>query len=410
MTNTRKIINDPIYGFITIENEFVFKLIEHPWFQRLRRIKQTSLTHLVYPGALHTRFHHALGALHLMTLAINELKGKGVDITDEEAQAVQCAILLHDIGHGPFSHTLEGTLLDIHHEDIGIAIMQALNKEFDGALDLAIIIFEDNYEKKFLHQLISGQLDMDRLDYLGRDSFYSGVAEGKVSHDRIIKMLNVHNNQLVIEEKGIYSVEKFLIARRLMYWQVYLHKTVLSAEQMLIALMKRATELAGQGVQFGISPALQYFFGNKVQKEDLESNGSFILERFLQLDDSDVIQAIKQFSHSDDFVLKYLSKGILNRNLFKIRMQSIPFERDFLENTRQSVRDTFNVDHSLVDYIFINGREDNQAYEINNGEIMILRKNKTLLPMSKSLDYEMNGKIITKYFVAGPKELFARAL
>jgi HD superfamily phosphohydrolase len=293
--NKKKIVNDPVYGFITIPYNIVFDLVEHPYFQRLRRIKQVSLTHYVYPGALHTRFHHALGALHLMGQSIEVLRSKGVEISEKEAKAASIAILLHDIGHGPFSHTLENTLINVHHEELSLLFMESLNEQFKNKLELAIQIFKNEYHKKFLHQLISGQLDMDRMDYLNRDSFFTGVHEGVIGYDRIIKMLAVHKGELVVEEKGIYSIEKFLIARRLMYWQVYLHKTVLGVEQMLIRAWQRAKDLASQGASFEISKSLRFFLFNDIKSEDFVRDREELIGHFAKLDDYDIVSSLKYF-------------------------------------------------------------------------------------------------------------------
>jgi HD superfamily phosphohydrolase len=328
-TNKKKIINDPVFGFINIRSELVFDLIEHPYFQRLRRIKQLGLSCMVYPGANHTRFEHALGALHLMRSALAILKLKGQEISDEEADAVSVAILLHDIGHGPFSHVLEYTLVpDVPHERISLLLMEELNRQFGGKLELAIRIFTDRYHRHFLHQLVSSQLDMDRLDYLSRDSFFSGVSEGVISAERIIKMLNVKNDELVVEYKGIYSVENFLIARRLMYWQVYLHKTVLSAEYLLINVLTRARELALAGTDLFATPVLKAFLQNGIVLDDFIFNrpidGRDTLELFTQLDDNDIIASIKEWQNHPDIVLSYLARCIINRRLYKIKISKKP--------------------------------------------------------------------------------------
>jgi len=324
MPYVRKIINDPVYGFITIDDPLIFEIISHPYYQRLRRIHQMAFASLVYPGAVHTRLHHSLGAYHLMGLALNELKNKGVEITKEEEQASKIAILLHDIGHGPFSHALERKLIKgVHHEDISILILQLLNEQFNGKLQLAIDIFTNTYHKKFLHQLISGQLDVDRMDYLTRDSFYTGVVEGAIGYDRILKMLTVHEGELMIEEKAIYTVEKFLVSRRLMYWQVYLHKTVLAAEKMLIRIIERAQELIASGIELqGASNNLNFFL--KEHRDD----GNFIkhIERFAQLDDTDVMCTIKNWCGHFDPVLGRLCKGLVDRKLLKVKFQSETFE------------------------------------------------------------------------------------
>ena len=324
----KKILNDPVYGFVGIPHGIIFSLVEHPFFQRLRRIKQTSLTHFVYPGALHTRFHHAIGALHLMQQAIEVLRSKDVDITPEEAEGACIAILLHDIGHGPFSHTLEHTLFNgVTHEELSLLFMERLNEIFDGQLSLAIDIFRGNYPKQFLHQLISGQLDMDRMDYLNRDSFFTGVHEGVIGYDRIIKMLSVQNGELVVEEKGIYSIEKFLIARRLMYWQVYLHKTVLSAEQMLIVALLRAKALTRQGHQLPASPPLAFFLQREPSRADFEQERDQLLGQFAQLDDFDIVSALKSWMFADDKLLAFLSSSIINRRLFRLEFSHTPFDK-----------------------------------------------------------------------------------
>ena len=317
-TNKLKIFNDPIYGFITIPNTLIYDLIQHPYFQRLRRISQMGLSYLVYPGAHHTRFHHALGCLHLMQKAVQTLKFKGVLISEEEETALYIAILLHDIGHGPFSHALENSIVEeVHHEEISLLFMNALNIEFEGKLTLAIKIFKGEYHRKFMLQLISSQLDMDRMDYLKRDSFYSGVAEGNINSDRLIQMLNVQDDVLVMEEKGIYSIEKFLMARRLMYWQAYLHKTSVVAEVTLTKILKRAKELSQKGIVLECSKPLSFFLNTKISTENFETS---ILDTFAQLDDFDVMSAIKNWQFNDDFVLSSLSKMIINRDLLKISM------------------------------------------------------------------------------------------
>ena len=299
----RKIINDPVYGFIAIDDELVFEIIAHPYYQRLRRIHQMAMAHLVYPGAVHTRLLHSLGAYHLMSSALNELKSKGADITKEEEKAAKIAILLHDIGHGPFSHALENVLVeDVHHEQISLDIMKELNKQFSGELQTTLDIFTGKHPKKYLNQLISGQLDVDRMDYLTRDSFFTGVSEGVIGYDRILKMLTIHNGELMVEEKGIYSIEKFLVARRLMYWQVYLHKTVLCAEQMLKQVIKRA-----KYINATTPPPLKSFIN--------QSHHKATLEEFCNIDDHDVLAAIKTWSTHEDKVLSFLCNGIINRQL-----------------------------------------------------------------------------------------------
>ena len=326
--NKRKILNDPVYGFIALRYERLLDLIDHPFFQRLRRISQLGLSSLVYPGATHNRYHHAIGAVHLMQNAIDEIRWKGHEITDQEAEAVCMAILLHDIGHGPFSHALEHTIVQgVNHESISVFIMNLLNEEMNGALNLTIEIFNDHYHKRFLHQLVSSQLDMDRLDYLSRDSFYSGVTEGKIGSERIIKMLNVVDDTLVIEEKGIYSIEKFIVARRLMYWQVYLHKTVLSAEFMLVNVLRRAKELVKSGKTVFASPALKLFLENDFQHQDFLADSS-VLAAFCELDDYDILGAIKVWQKHDDRVLSQLCTRLINRDLFKIALRKEAYSQD----------------------------------------------------------------------------------
>lgn len=400
---THKIFNDPVYGFVTVPYGIIFNLIEHPYFQRLRRIKQVSLTHYVYPGALHTRFHHALGAFHLMTQVIDVLRAKGADINDEESLAVQIAILLHDIGHGPFSHTLETTLINVHHERLSELFMQKLNEEFDGALSLAIQIFEDTYPKKFLHQLVSSQLDMDRMDYLTRDSFFTGVYEGVIGYDRIIKMLAVHEGELVVEEKGIYSIEKFLIARRLMYWQVYLHKTVLAAEQMLIQILRRAKQIVKEGGSLYCPPNLEIFIHHDFSETDFLSRRDELLDAFAGLDDYDIFAAIKGWMKADDRVLSFLSTGLINRKLFKLEMANRKFEPAYRQALKQKIEDWWQGPASDMAYLLLNGQESNHAYNPQSGEIKILFKNGVAQPMSELLESGLHFKNVTKYYLAYPK-------
>ncbi len=398
-----KIFNDPVYGFVTVPYGIIFDLIEHPYFQRLRRIKQVSLTHYVYPGALHTRFHHALGAFHLMTEAIEVLRFKGAEISEEEGEAVQIAILLHDIGHGPFSHTLENTLINVHHERLSQLFMQKLNEEFNGALSLAIHIFDDSYPKKFLHQLVSSQLDMDRMDYLNRDSFFTGVYEGVIGYDRIIKMLAVHEGELVVEEKGIYSIEKFLIARRLMYWQVYLHKTVLSAEQMMIQALRRAKELAKAGVKLYCPPNMELFIYNDFAEADFLSRRDELLDAFAGLDDADISAALKGWMKTDDQVLAFLATGLVNRRLFKLVLADEPFEASRIETVRQQIEQWWPGPASEASYLLLSGHESNHAYNPQSGEIKMLFKNGVAKPMSELLEPGLHFKNVTKYYLAYPK-------
>lgn len=403
-----KIFNDPIYGFITVKSELLLNIIDHPDFQRLRRIKQLGLSHLVYPGALHTRFHHALGCVFLMNEAIETLRGKGIEITDEEEEGVSAAILLHDIGHGPFSHALEHTLVNgVHHEDLSIMFMNKLNKEFNGALDLAITIFNNKYSKSFLHQLISSQLDMDRLDYLRRDSFYSGVSEGVVGSERIIKMLNVKNDDLVIEQKGIYSIEKFIVARRLMYWQVYLHKTVLSAEYILMNILTRAKELARSGSDLFATPSFKQFLTTEYTFKDFEEDPK-LLEHFSNLDDSDLLASFKVWASDNDKVLSHLCRLLLDRKLYKIEIshQEIPDTK--IEELTQAIKEKYSVEDSLVKYFLIQGSETNNAYNAEKDRINILFKNgeiKDITEASDNFNIQALAKPVTKYFVCYPKEL-----
>lgn len=381
-----KIFNDPVYGFITVPFPLALEIIDHPYFQRLRRIRQLGMTHLVYPGALHTRFHHAMGAMHLMTQAIDTLKSKGHSITDEEAEAVTMAILLHDIGHGPFSHALENTLVEsVHHEEISILFMEFLNKEFKGRLDLTLKIFNNTYKKKFLHQLVSSQLDMDRLDYLNRDSFFTGVSEGVVGSERIIKMLEIKNDQLVVEEKGIYSIEKFIVARRLMYWQVYLHKTVVAAELMLINILKRAKELAMKKQELWCSPALHLFLYNRFNKIDFDLDPK-LLDSFAQLDDYDIMSAVKAWSKSEDKVLKKLCEDFLNRKLYKIQLDKVPFSKQEISKLKTSMMKRFNISEKEAEYFVCTSSIKNNAYNPQNDKIFMLFKNGTLLDIAEAGD------------------------
>ncbi|MCB0677764.1 MAG: HD domain-containing protein [Saprospiraceae bacterium] len=398
-----KIFNDPVYGFVNIPYGILFDLVEHPYFQRLRRIKQVSLTHYVYPGALHTRFHHALGAMHLMGQAIETLRSKGVTIEAEEAEAARIAILLHDIGHGPFSHTLEHSLLNVHHEELSLLLMEKLNEAFGGALDLAIRIFRGDYPKKFLHQLISGQLDMDRMDYLNRDSFFTGVYEGVIGYDRIIKMLAVSGGELVVEEKGIYSIEKFLMARRLMYWQVYLHKTVLAAEQMLIRAVRRARQLVAAGQTFHISKPLAFFLHNEFSREAFEADKDRWLEYFTRLDDYDIVSALKEFSGAADRLLSFLSASIVDRRLFRLELKNHPFAEEYREEVCRRIGKEFGFSEAELEFLVFGGEETNSEYSTSKDEIKILFKDGRVLPMSESSDYGMQSKIVTKYYLCYPK-------
>ncbi len=402
---THKILNDPVYGFVSIPYGILFDLVEHPYFQRLRRIKQVSLTHYVYPGALHTRFHHALGALHLMQQAVSVLRGKGVAITAEEAEAVQIAILLHDVGHGPFSHTLENTLIEVHHEEVSLYFMQQLNEQFQGQLTLAIEIFKGQYPKPFLSQLVSGQLDMDRMDYLNRDSYFTGVIEGVIGYDRIIKMLHVVDGQLVIEEKGIYSVERFLTSRRIMYWQVYLHKTVLAAEQMLVQVLQRARTLYRQGVEVWAPPSLTYFLANTITAADFEADPRQQLDHFARLDDTDIAAAMKAWQLHPDPTLSYLSWGLINRHLFRLEFSPTPFEEADDERIRLAIQTDPRFPKTQVHHYFIQGEESNSAYTLSSKEIFVLTKKGSVVPMSTLSDFGIAPRTFTKYYRAYPKDL-----
>lgn len=405
-TNKRKILNDPVYGFISLRHDIIHDLIDHPWFQRLRRISQLGLSHLVYPGAVHNRFHHALGAMHLMHHAIDEIRLKGHEITDEEALGVTIAILLHDIGHGPYSHALEHSLVNgVTHEDISTIIMNQLNDEFDGQLDLAIEIFNDHYPKRFLHQLVSSQLDMDRLDYLRRDSFYSGVTEGQVASERIIKMLNVSDDKLVVEEKGIYSIEKFIVARRLMYWQVYLHKTVISAEFMLVKILQRAKDLAIKGWDLHCSEALHTFLYNDFGKEDFNGK-SEVLEQFAQLDDYDIMGAIKVWVGSKDRVLSILCKKLVSRDLFKIEISKTPFSHEKKHEILQHISESLNLSSEETSYFLINEMINNKAYSSAADSIMIRYKDGTLKDAASASDHlnlHALSQTVEKFFLCYPK-------
>jgi uncharacterized protein len=405
--NKRKILNDPVYGFISIPDELIFDIIEHPFFQRLRRIKQLGLTHMVYPGALHTRFHHAIGTMYLMNEAIEVLRSKGQDISDTEAQAVIVAILLHDIGHGPFSHALENSIVyGLKHEDISNLFMKRLNDEFDGKLSLAIEIFQNRYHKKFLHQLVSGQLDVDRLDYLKRDSFFTGVSEGVISAERIIKMLNIVDDNLVIEAKGIYSIEKFLIARRLMYWQVYLHKTVLSAENLLIKILKRAKFLCDKGTDLFATPAFKEFLYHRYSAESFAEKPE-LLDTFALLDDFDIYTSIKVWCNSTDPILSLLCTKLVNRNLFHISVQNKPFDEDFVEEIRNRVQLMYGISHDETSYFVISEQVQNNAYSIQHDNINILYKNGSILDIAEAsdlLNIQVLSKSVTKYFLCYPKE------
>jgi len=405
MSNKRKIINDPIYGFITIPNTLIYDLIQHPYFQRLRRISQMGLSYLVYPGAHHTRFHHALGAMHMMQKAVEVLRFKGVSISGDEENALYIAILLHDIGHGPFSHAMEHSIVEVHHEAISLLFMDELNKEFKGQLDLAIKVFKGEYNRKFMLQLISSQLDMDRMDYLKRDSFYSGVAEGNINSDRLIQMLNVTDDVLVMEEKGIYSIEKFLMARRLMYWQAYLHKTSLVAELTLTKALQRAKELLHKGIDIECSRPLKYFMEHKTTADNFSNND---LNTFSQLDDTDIISALKNWQFHSDFILSSLSKMIINRDLPKIKLDSEKFPVEVLEEMTIRFAKQHHISQHDAKYFIFKGKIKNQAYSKDAEPIRILKKDRTIedvVEASDQLNLKALSKPVTKYFICYPKQL-----
>ena len=401
--NKLKIINDPIYGFIQITNPLVFDIIEQPYFQRLRRITQMGFSNLVYPGANHTRFHHAIGCLYLMQKVVRVLRFKHVEISKEEENGLYLAILLHDIGHGAFSHALEHSIVDgITHEEISLLFMKKLNEEFDGKLSLAISIFEGKYHRNFMNQLISSQLDIDRLDYLNRDSFYTGVTEGNIASDRLITMMNVKNDALVIEQKGIYSVEKFLISRRLMYWQVYLHKTGLVAEHILMKILKRAKELVQQGESLVANSALFFFLKNNINKKDFNTD---MLHKFAQLDDFDVLAAIKEWQYHSDPVLSDLCEKIINRKLFRIEIFENPISKQKLEKKQNEFLENYNIDKSHLEYFVFTGKATNQAYNYSN-PIHILNKRGQLMDITEASD-QLNLKAlqqpVVKHFICYPK-------
>lgn len=395
----RKIINDPVHGFITIDNQLVSDIIAHPYYQRLRRINQMAFAHLVYPGAIHTRLHHSLGAYHLMCMALSELKGKGVEITPEEETGAKIAILLHDSGHAPFSHALEKILIPgMHHEAISLLMMKVLNDQFGGKLTTAIEIFTDKYPKRFLHQLVSGQLDVDRLDYLTRDSFFTGVSEGVVGYDRIIKMLAVHNGDLVVEEKAIYSIEKFLVARRLMYWQVYLHKTVVAAEMMLVNIVRRAKNLIANG--FAVSStslAFDYFLRN----ETVIGPGPQF-DKFCLLDDYDVMATIKNWMDHDDRILSTLCRLLIERRLLKVKLRAQPFDDDLLRDMRNAICEKLNITEAESRYFIFTGEAENTTYDPSEERITILFKDGTVRDISQvdnALIHQTLSAPVKKFYI-----------
>jgi len=390
----RKIINDPVYGFITIDDEFIYKIISHPFYQRLRRIHQMALALLVYPGAVHTRLHHSLGAYHLIYNAINELKSKGVMVTFEEEQAVKIAILLHDIGHGPYSHALEHVLIkNISHEEISLMLMQKMNKEFCGKMQMAIDIFTNKYSKKFLHQLVSGQLDMDRMDYLIRDSFFTGVSEGVIGYDRIIKMLTVHRGELMVEEKGIHSIEKFLVSRRFMYWQVYLHKTVLCAEKMLVKIIERARAIKAKSP----SEAFNIFLNKEYKGDTIEKK----LDNFCALDDYDVLYSIKSWIHHPDKVLSFLCKSIINRQLLKIKYSSHKISGKLLAEKKEIAREYFKLKKEELDYLVFSGETEIKTYNHKIEHINILFKDGSVRDIS-----EVDNALINQSLFGSVKKFY----
>jgi uncharacterized protein len=400
MAYVRKIINDPVYGFITVDNPLIFEIISHPYYQRLRRIHQMAFASLVYPGAVHTRLHHSLGAYHLMGLALNELRNKGVEITKEEETGAKIAILLHDIGHGPYSHALERKLIKgVHHEGISMLILQLLNDQFGGQLQTAIDIFSDEYPKPFLHQLVSGQLDVDRMDYLTRDSFFTGVVEGAIGYDRILKMLAVHDGELMVEEKAIFTVEKFLVSRRLMYWQVYLHKTVMAAEKMLVRIIERANELIANGIELPMaSPNLSFFLKEHKAGEKFVKH----LEKFAQLDDTDVMCTIKNWCGHFDKVLSRLSKGLVERKLLKIKYAAEPFDELILESLRKDVAQKLGITEIEAAYFVFTGEAINTTYNPADEHIRVLYKDGTIADISQvdnALIHQRLSTPVKKYYL-----------
>ena len=390
----RKIINDPVYGFITVDDELIYKIISHPFYQRLRRIHQMAMAHLVYPGAVHTRLHHSLGAYHLMCNAIHELKSKGVIISPEEDQAAKIAILLHDIGHGPYSHALEHTLIkEVSHEEISLLLMQKMNKEFEGKLQMAIDIFTNNYPKKFLHQLVSGQLDVDRMDYLIRDSFFTGVSEGVIGYDRIIKMLTVHNAELMVEEKGINSIEKFLISRRFMYWQVYLHKTVLCAEKILVKIIDRARAIKAQSP----SPVFNIFLNEEYQSDKIESH----LDDFCALDDYDVLFSIKSWIHHPDKVLSVLCKSLINRHLLKVKYSVHEIPKKLLDEKKEVAKEYLKLNNDEASYLVFNGETEIKTYNNKIEHINILFKDGSVKDIS-----EVDNALINQSLFGSVKKFY----
>jgi HD superfamily phosphohydrolase len=406
--NKKKIINDPVYGFINIPNELIYDIIDHPFLQRLRRIKQLGLTDYVYPGALHTRFHHALGAMHLMKETLDNLREKGIEIDDDEYTAALLAILLHDIGHAPFSHALEQVLAPgVPHEQISSLIMEELNRQYNGALDLALKMFNSQYERKFFNQLIASQLDIDRLDYLNRDSFFTGVSEGKIGSERIIKLLTVVNNEIIVEEKGIYSIENFLSARRLMYWQVYLHKTTIGVEKMLIQLVSRMRHLIQNGAELHFSPELNSFLSGQFSEEDFKRDKN-LLAAYLSLDDYDILYAVKQGLHSGDNVLKQLGEMLLERKLFKVKLQESPFNVGEITSLKEKVSAQLKVNMEEAGFFVSSGEISNAAYLIGGKKIKVLKKSGEIVDVAVASDLpniKAMRKIVKKFYLSWPKIL-----
>lgn len=407
--NKKKILNDPVYGFINIPSELIFDIVEHPYFQRLRRIKQLGLTHLVYPGALHTRFSHALGSMFLMYNALEVLKQKGHIISDDEVQAANIAILLHDIGHGPFSHALEHSIVEnMSHELISDIFMNKLNKIFDGKLTMALEIFRDDYPKHYLHQLVTGQLDVDRLDYLTRDSFFTGVSEGIIGTERIIKMLNVFDGKLAVDVKGIYSIEKFLVSRRLMYWQVYLHKTVLSAEQLMIKILKRAKFLVQNNIEVFSTPELQIFLKNNFTQTDFIENDELI-DLFSKLDDFDIFTSIKVWQSHSDLILSELSKFLVNRKLYHIEIQNNPFDLNLISDLKSRIKTFYNITEAESDYFVFTTNVVNNTYDFKKENINILLKDNTLVDIANASDQFNTSFLdneVKKFILCYPKNSY----
>jgi len=409
MYNKRKIVNDPVHGFIKIPSNLIFDLIEHPYIQRLRRIKQLGLTSFVYPGATHTRFQHALGTVHLMGLAIDNIRQKNIDITNEEAEALSAAILLHDIGHGPFSHALEQSIIaDLTHEDLSIMLMNKLNREFGGKLNLALEIFNNKYPKNFMHQLVSGQLDMDRMDYLMRDSFYAGVAEGTIGTERIIKMLNVTGDQLVVEAKGIYSIEKFLIARRLMYWQVYFHKTVIAAENLLVKVLQRAKTIADSDPDLFATESFNFFLRNNITKENMLDSETEILNYYTSLDDDDIMVSAKAWAFHHDKLLSLLSRNLIRRILPRVTISDIPFDANKINELKNRTAEKYSLNEKETGYLVFTGVISNKAYSVNAENIKILYNSGEIKDLTEASDiFQLQNLNETKkkYFLCYPKDV-----